>query len=149
MRCPLMSQGGPRVSDSQLEMVLGFMEQHPQLAQKSGELQRGWTTAHRRRLWQQLADSVNAEGPVTKTVEQWQDWWQKKVHDAAAVAEAQRCTGRGQAPGFLGRVLQGTGTTRVGGLQVGLPYQEVSCCFFFLVIVFSSFFVCLFHLHLD
>ncbi|KAH6939974.1 hypothetical protein HPB50_023004 [Hyalomma asiaticum] len=43
-----------------------------------------------------------------------------------AVTDARRCTGGGRAPGFSGRVLEVTGTTQVAGLQVGLPYQEVS-----------------------
>ncbi|KAH6944509.1 hypothetical protein HPB50_003659 [Hyalomma asiaticum] len=36
-----------------------------------------------------------------------------------------RCTEGGRAPGFRGRILRGTGTSRVGGLQVGTLYQEI------------------------
>ncbi|KAH6925860.1 hypothetical protein HPB50_011307 [Hyalomma asiaticum] len=35
-----------------------------------------------------------------------------------------RCTEGGRAPGFRGRILRVTGTSRVGGLQVGTLYQE-------------------------
>ncbi|KAL1421985.1 hypothetical protein MTO96_022556 [Rhipicephalus appendiculatus] len=69
-----------------------------------------------------------SEGPVTKSVEQWQDWWRKQVHDAsqdaAAFAEVQRSTGGGRAPGFHGRVLQHTGTLRLTGV-LPLDYQQV------------------------
>ncbi|KAH6931736.1 hypothetical protein HPB50_000081 [Hyalomma asiaticum] len=36
-----------------------------------------------------------------------------------------RCTEGGRAPGFRGRILRVTGTSRVGGLQVGTLYQEI------------------------
>ncbi|KAH7980536.1 hypothetical protein HPB49_017017 [Dermacentor silvarum] len=58
---------GPRVSEGQRETVLAFMEEHLQLALRSSEL------VDRRRLWQQLADALNTEGPVVKTVDQLQD----------------------------------------------------------------------------
>ncbi|KAH6933518.1 hypothetical protein HPB50_015891 [Hyalomma asiaticum] len=70
---------------SQREIVLVFMEQYPELAQKASELQHGLTLAYRRRL----------------------------------------CTEGGRAPGFRGRILRVTGTSRVGGLQVGTLYQEI------------------------
>ncbi|KAH6920875.1 hypothetical protein HPB50_028138 [Hyalomma asiaticum] len=37
-----------------------------------------------------------------------------------------RCTEGGRAPGFRGRILRVTGTSRVGGLQVGTLYQELN-----------------------
>ncbi|KAH6920837.1 hypothetical protein HPB50_028176 [Hyalomma asiaticum] len=120
----------PRVSESQRELVLAFMEEHPEVTHKAAELQHGLTVAYKRRLWQQLADTLNAEGPVVKTTLQWQEWWRRQLHearhDAAAVTEAQRCTVGGGAPGFRGRVLQVTGMSQVAGLPVGLPYQEAS-----------------------
>ncbi|KAH7937052.1 hypothetical protein HPB49_007569 [Dermacentor silvarum] len=86
-------------------MVLAFVEQHLQLALRSSELGPGFTLADRRRLWQQLADVLNTEGPVVKTVDQWQDWWRKQQvyvarRDATAIAQEQRSTGGGRAPGF-------------------------------------------------
>lgn len=51
------------------------MEQHPQLALRSSDLGSGFTLVDRGQLRQQLADALNAEGPVVKTVDQWQDWW--------------------------------------------------------------------------
>ncbi|KAH6939434.1 hypothetical protein HPB50_017832 [Hyalomma asiaticum] len=65
---------------SQREIVLAFMEQYPELAQKASELQHGLTLA---------------------------------------------CTEGGRAPGFRGRILRVTGTSRVGGLQVVTLYQEI------------------------
>ncbi|KAL1482374.1 hypothetical protein MTO96_014777, partial [Rhipicephalus appendiculatus] len=74
-----------------------------------------------------LADALNGEGPIVKSVQQWQDWWRKQVHDArqdaAAIAEVQRSTGGGRAPGFYGRVLELTGTLRLTGVRP-LDYQQ-------------------------
>ncbi|KAH7945457.1 hypothetical protein HPB49_011042 [Dermacentor silvarum] len=98
---------GPRVSEGQRETVLAFMEQHLQLALRSSQLGPGFILVDRRRLWQQPADALNTEGPVVKTVDQWQQkHW------------------RGRAPGFWGRVLQLTGTVRFRGVT-DVPYQEV------------------------
>ncbi|KAH7981925.1 hypothetical protein HPB52_001806 [Rhipicephalus sanguineus] len=57
---------GPRVSEGQREIVLAFMEEHPQLVSRAVELGPHFTVADRRRLWQQLADALNAEGPAQK-----------------------------------------------------------------------------------
>ncbi|KAH7949384.1 hypothetical protein HPB49_008941 [Dermacentor silvarum] len=113
---------GPRVSEGQRETVLAFMEQNLQLALRSSELGPGFIPVDRRRLWQQLADALNAEGPVVKTVDQWQQVYEA-CHDATAIAKGQRSTGGGRAPGFRGRVLQLTGTVRFRGVT-DLPYQE-------------------------
>ncbi|KAH7979624.1 hypothetical protein HPB49_010213 [Dermacentor silvarum] len=110
---------GPRVSEGQWETVLAFMEQHLQLALRSSELGPGFTLVDRRRLWQ----------PVVKTIDRWQDWWRKQEvyearRDATAIAQEQRSTGMGRAPGFRGRVLQLTGTGRFRGVTY-LPSQEI------------------------
>ncbi|KAL1446499.1 hypothetical protein MTO96_028809 [Rhipicephalus appendiculatus] len=103
------------------------MEQHPQLLSRAVELGPNLTIAERQRLWQQLADALNAEGPAHKKVDMWQEWGCKQVHDAchdsAAVTEVQRRSGRGRAPGFRGPVLQLTGTLRLTGVT-DLPFQE-------------------------
>ncbi|KAH7951290.1 hypothetical protein HPB52_007713 [Rhipicephalus sanguineus] len=116
---------GQRVPDNQRELLLVFMEQHPQLTTRASEFTPDFTAAERHRLWLELADVLNREGPVTKSLEQWQDWWRKQVYDArqdaAAVAEVQR-TGGGRASGFRGRVLQLTGTLRLTGAR-RLDYQ--------------------------
>ncbi|KAL1471197.1 hypothetical protein MTO96_023842 [Rhipicephalus appendiculatus] len=116
-----------RVSGGQREIILAFMEQHPQLVSRAVELGPHFTLADRRRLWQQLEDALNAEGPARKETDGWQEWWRKQVHDArhdaAAVAEVQRSTGGGRAPVFRGRVLQLTGTLRLSGVT-DLPFQE-------------------------
>ncbi|KAH6927411.1 hypothetical protein HPB50_003273 [Hyalomma asiaticum] len=74
------------------------------------------------------ADRLNAQDPVTKLLHSGRTGGQKKCTKPAtmpsAVAEAQRCTEGGRAPGFRGRILRVTGTSRVGGLQVGTLYQE-------------------------
>ncbi|KAH6944156.1 hypothetical protein HPB50_002087 [Hyalomma asiaticum] len=52
---PLCFGGHPgkrAMVQSQREIVLAFMEQYPELAQKASELQHGLTLAYRRRLWQ-------------------------------------------------------------------------------------------------
>nr|XP_054926012.1 uncharacterized protein LOC126529728 [Dermacentor andersoni] len=118
---------GPRVSEAQKETVVAFMEAHPQLAIRSSELGPRFTAGDRRRLWQQLADQLNTQGPVVKTTEQGQEWWRKQVFEArrnaAALAQEQRSTGGGRLHGFHGRVLELTGTVRLHGVT-DLPYQE-------------------------
>ncbi|KAH7936271.1 hypothetical protein HPB52_021312 [Rhipicephalus sanguineus] len=85
---------GQRVPDNQRELLLVFMEQHPQLATRASEFTPDFTAAERHCLWLELADGLNREGPVTKSLDQWQDWWRKQVYDArqdaAAVAEVQQ-----------------------------------------------------------
>ncbi|KAL1476754.1 hypothetical protein MTO96_036276 [Rhipicephalus appendiculatus] len=83
---------GPRVSEGHLEIVLTFMEQHPQLVSRAIELGLNFTLAEWRRLWQHLADALNAKGPAHKKVEMWQECWRKQVHDARhnTAAEVQR-----------------------------------------------------------
>ncbi|KAH7959453.1 hypothetical protein HPB49_011262 [Dermacentor silvarum] len=115
---------GPRVSEGQRETVLAFMEQHLQLVLRSSELGPGFILVDRRWLWQQLADALNTEGPVVKTVDQWQQVYEAH-RDATAITQGQRSTGGGRAPGFRGRVLQLTGTVRFRGVT-DHPYQEVS-----------------------
>ncbi|KAH7938311.1 hypothetical protein HPB49_022434 [Dermacentor silvarum] len=117
---------GPRVSEGQRETVLAFMEPHLQLALRSSELGPGFSLVDRRQLWQQLADVLNAEGPVVKTVDQWRKQQVYEARrDATAIAQEQISTGGGRAPGFRGRVLQLTGAVRFRGVT-DLPYQEVS-----------------------
>ncbi|KAH7934278.1 hypothetical protein HPB49_024298 [Dermacentor silvarum] len=118
---------GPRVSEGQRETVLSLMEQHPQLASRSSELGPGFTAGDRRRLWQQLADVLNEQGPVVKASDQWQEWWHKQIYearrDATAIAQVQRSTRGGRAPGFHGRILNLTGMVRLRGVA-DLPHQE-------------------------
>ncbi|XP_075739792.1 uncharacterized protein LOC142785238 isoform X1 [Rhipicephalus microplus] len=119
-----------RVSEGQRALVLAFMSEHPQLAAKAIELQHGVTVADRRRLWQELSDALNLEGPAQKSADDWQACWRRQVHearrDAAAIKEAQTGTGGGRLPGFRGRVLQLTGLARFGGVFGSLEYQQVS-----------------------
>ncbi|KAH6945486.1 hypothetical protein HPB50_008725 [Hyalomma asiaticum] len=49
---PEPTRGKRAMVQSQREIVLAFMEQYPELAQKASELQHGLTLAYRRRLWQ-------------------------------------------------------------------------------------------------
>ncbi|XP_075740829.1 uncharacterized protein LOC142787110 isoform X2 [Rhipicephalus microplus] len=114
-----------RVSEAQRAIVLAFMEEHPQLAAKAIELGHGFTDPGR--LWQELSDALNREGPAHKKPDEWQAWWGRQVHearrDAAAIKEAQTGTGGGRLPSFRGRILQLTGMARFSGVT-GLPYQE-------------------------
>lgn len=93
---------GPRASDRQKELIITFLEEHPsmvrlQCLRRSRELGPELTVDERQRLWRQLAAKTNAEGPLSKTANQWQLWWRKQVHDArhraAAVKENERITG--------------------------------------------------------
>ncbi|KAH7986425.1 hypothetical protein HPB49_025973 [Dermacentor silvarum] len=83
---------GPRVSEGQRETVLSFMEQHPQLASRSSELGPGFTAGDRRRLWQQLADVLNEQGPVVKAADQWQDGGaNRSTRPAATPSQLPKC----------------------------------------------------------
>ncbi|KAH6920750.1 hypothetical protein HPB50_028264 [Hyalomma asiaticum] len=64
-------------------MLLSFLEQYPSLAQRSFSATRYFTAADRRRLWREITEALNAEGPIRKTSEQWQLWWRKHVCGAA------------------------------------------------------------------
>ncbi|KAH6933216.1 hypothetical protein HPB50_013545 [Hyalomma asiaticum] len=106
-------------------MLLTFLEQYPSLAQRSFSATPYFTAADRRRLWREIAEALNAEGPIQKTSEQWQLWWRKQVfaalHDSRAVEEAQS-TGSGRLPGYRGRILQMCGLSRFTGSR-RLDYQ--------------------------
>ncbi|KAH6938158.1 hypothetical protein HPB50_007321 [Hyalomma asiaticum] len=93
---------GPRASDRQKELIITFLEEHPALVRlqclrRTRGLGPELTVADRQRLWRQLAAKTNAEGPLSKTANQWQLWWRKQVHDArqraAAVKDNERITG--------------------------------------------------------
>ncbi|KAL1484542.1 hypothetical protein MTO96_011240 [Rhipicephalus appendiculatus] len=73
---------GPRVSDSQKELIISFMEQHPFLSRRCRELYPDPRAVDRRVLWRQLAAELNALGPMSKTIAQWHAWWRKQVHEA-------------------------------------------------------------------
>ncbi|KAH6934119.1 hypothetical protein HPB50_020657 [Hyalomma asiaticum] len=83
----------PCVPDNQREMLLSFLEQYPSLARRSFSATRYCTAADRRRLWNEITEALNAEGPMQKTCVQWQLWWRKQVlaarRDYRAVDEAQ------------------------------------------------------------
>ncbi|KAH6940090.1 hypothetical protein HPB50_024655 [Hyalomma asiaticum] len=83
---------------SQREIVLAFMEQYPELAQKASELQHGLTLA------------LNAQDPVTKLLHSGRTGGKKKCTKPATMPFSK---------------LKVTGTSRVGGLQVGTLYQEI------------------------
>ncbi|KAH6946948.1 hypothetical protein HPB50_016237 [Hyalomma asiaticum] len=93
------------------------------------------------------ADRLNAQDPVTNLRHSGRTGGKKKYTKPATMPSPRldgerpngmgnssfdigicvsRCTGGGRAPGFRGRILRVTGTSRVGGLQVGTLYQEAS-----------------------
>ncbi|KAH6947846.1 hypothetical protein HPB50_021831 [Hyalomma asiaticum] len=125
MEEPSPAVRGPPVPENQREMLLAFLEQYPSLAQRSFTATPYFTAADRRRLWKDIAEALNAEGPTQKTSEQWQVWWRKQVfaarHDSRAVEEAQS-TGSGRLPGYRGRILQVCGLSRFTGSR-RLDYQ--------------------------
>ncbi|KAH6944414.1 hypothetical protein HPB50_002971 [Hyalomma asiaticum] len=92
------------------------------------------------------ADRLNAQDPVTKLRHSGRTDGKKKYTKPATTPSPKlkgerpngmgnssfdigicvsRCTGGGRAPGFRGRILRVTGTSRVGGLQVATLYQEI------------------------
>ncbi|KAH7931910.1 hypothetical protein HPB52_025120 [Rhipicephalus sanguineus] len=91
---------GPRgrASDSQKDLIIRFMEEHPFLARRPFDpCPEPMAAEKRRRLWRQLVAEVNAVGPMSKSVDQWQSWWRKQVHDARQQA-ARRGTGGDYLP---------------------------------------------------
>ncbi|KAH7982025.1 hypothetical protein HPB52_002674 [Rhipicephalus sanguineus] len=83
---------GPRVPEGQREIVLAFMEEHPQLVSRAVELGPHFTVADRRRLWQQLAEALNAEGPAQKS-----RYVARVVAESSTRRPPRRCRCRGSA----------------------------------------------------
>lgn len=73
---------GPRVSDRQRELLLAFMEEHPQLATPSYPLDPSFTRVVRDDLWKQLKTLLNEAGPAERSVDQWQAFWRKERFNA-------------------------------------------------------------------
>ncbi|KAH6920656.1 hypothetical protein HPB50_028356 [Hyalomma asiaticum] len=72
MEEPSPAVRGLPVPENQREMLLAFLEQYPSLAQRSFTATPYFTAADRRRLWREISEALNAEGPTQKTSEQWQ-----------------------------------------------------------------------------
>lgn len=85
---------GYQITIRQEEILINFMERHPRLVSKSGELDGDFTVAKRNDLWGELAALLNSEGPPTKTESQWKVWWSKYLYkvrrEAAVVAGEMR-----------------------------------------------------------
>ncbi|KAH7940848.1 hypothetical protein HPB49_006968 [Dermacentor silvarum] len=111
---------GYQITIRQEEILINFMERHPRLVSKSGELDGDFTVAKRNDLWGELAALLNSEGPPTKTESQWKVWWSKYLYkvrrEAAVVAGEMRATGGGRLGGNKGRVLALVGRGSGGGL---------------------------------
>lgn len=110
---------GPRgrASDSQKDLIIRFMEEHPFLARRPFDpCPEPMAAEKRRRLWRQLVAEVNAVGPMSKSVDQWQSWWRKQVHDARQQA-ARRGTGGGYLPRWRVRILNVAGTLPQTGVR--------------------------------
>ncbi|KAH6945812.1 hypothetical protein HPB50_010062 [Hyalomma asiaticum] len=105
---------------SQREIVLVFMEQYPELAQKASELQHGLTLAGWTGGTKKYTKPATMPSPKLKG-ERPNSMGNSSFDIGICVS---RCTGGGRAPGFRGRILRVTGTSRVGGLQVATLYQE-------------------------
>ncbi|KAH6939804.1 hypothetical protein HPB50_021743 [Hyalomma asiaticum] len=103
---------------SQREIVLAFMEQYPELAQKASELQHGLTLAGR------TGGKKKCTKPATMPFSKLKGERPNGNSSFDIGICVSRCTEGGRAPGFRGRILRVTGTSRVGGLQVGTLYQE-------------------------
>ncbi|KAK8773620.1 hypothetical protein V5799_011849 [Amblyomma americanum] len=84
--------------------MLEFTEQHPALAHAASPLSVGYTAARRRELWQEVANLLNAVGPVVKSVPLWRHTWQvwctRCNREEAQFLVAGRGTGGGRRPGL-------------------------------------------------
>nr|XP_054924945.1 uncharacterized protein LOC129383936 [Dermacentor andersoni] len=119
---------GPHVSPRQRTLLVEFMEQHPWLVKGSSVLTPEVTKASKARLWRELAEILNAEGPAMKTADQWRQFWKKEVynsrHDAAVVAAEHRGTGGGRLCGLRGRILDLVGHSSAVGVCDGFFEED-------------------------
>lgn len=124
---------GPRASDRQKELIITFLEEHPSLVRlqclrRSRGLGPELTVDERQRLWRQLAAKTNAEGPLSKTANQWQLWWRKQVHDArhraAAVQDNERITGFCYLSKWRQRILNLVGRLPHTGCPACEPHED-------------------------
>ncbi|KAG0410821.1 hypothetical protein HPB47_012056, partial [Ixodes persulcatus] len=93
------------MSSIQLDILIGFLKDHPQLAGACTELTAEFTRNRRTLLWAELVRRLNSQGPANKTRAEWQQFWSAKVRVA-----------KGKT-GILSEEGRGTG----GGLPRGSP----------------------------
>lgn len=75
---------GPRASPPQIELLLCFMGEHPEIAATATELSPGLTVARKNALWAELVRQLNAVGPAIKSRADWQHFWARRVRNAKA-----------------------------------------------------------------
>ncbi|KAG0440705.1 hypothetical protein HPB47_016212 [Ixodes persulcatus] len=89
----------PRVSSIQLDILISFMEDHPQLARACTELTAEFTRDRRTLWWAELVRRLNSQGPANKTRAEWQQFWGAKVRVAKSKAGILNEDGRGTGGG--------------------------------------------------
>ncbi|KAG0435905.1 hypothetical protein HPB47_018249 [Ixodes persulcatus] len=89
----------PRVSSIQLNILISFMEDHPQLAKACTELTAEFTRDRRTLWWAELVRRHNSQGPAYKTRAEWQQFWGAKVRVAKSKAGILSEDGRGTGGG--------------------------------------------------
>ncbi|KAG0443684.1 hypothetical protein HPB47_014641 [Ixodes persulcatus] len=89
----------PRVPSIQLNILISFMEDHPQLARACTELTAEFTRDRRTLWWAELVRRHNSQGPANKTRAEWQQFWGAKVIVAKSKAGILSEDGRGTGGG--------------------------------------------------
>ncbi|KAH6941457.1 hypothetical protein HPB50_018215 [Hyalomma asiaticum] len=104
-----MATKGPRVSMTQRDILIQFIEQHPYLARAMTSLSLRLSAARKKELWDEVAGVLNQRGPAVKTSECWRNHWLKLVHaacrEAARSATERTSAGGGKVGGVDGRIL--------------------------------------------
>lgn len=71
-----------RVSPAQIEMILHFIEEHPDIAVPASDLRPGFSVTTKSTLWGELVALLNAAGSAVKSREEWQHFWASCVRKA-------------------------------------------------------------------
>ncbi|XP_029837761.2 uncharacterized protein LOC8026611 isoform X1 [Ixodes scapularis] len=104
-------QGNLRASPAQVEALLGFMEELPELGRRG-------SVPFKNALFYQLVRELNAAGPAVKTTKRWQRFWASLVSTAkrkAADFSSSGGTGGNAVPGDVGRIVSIIGRDAVEG----------------------------------
>ncbi|KAG0445000.1 hypothetical protein HPB47_005791, partial [Ixodes persulcatus] len=104
-------RGNLRASPAQVEALLGFMEEFPDLG-------RGASVIFKDALFYQLVQELNAAGPTVKTTKRWQRFWASLVSTAkrkAADFSSSGGPGGNVVPGDVGRIVSIIGHDAVEG----------------------------------
>ncbi|CAL1301169.1 unnamed protein product [Larinioides sclopetarius] len=127
-----------KVSESQKEMIVTYMENHPDL--NKGGLTYTFTKKMRQNLWQELTDQLNSKGTCIKTMDKWIKCWsdlKQEVKKRFSEREQYK-NGTGKRPSSKDlseldlRVLALIGTDGYAGLKVKETAPRIVSSYFFL-----------------